>query len=115
MPDIGTAGFNMTNLWVSNNPSAANIQTVTDTLDAAETNGVYLRPRIHEFVRYQDWPARQNDLETFIDAVEEHNALFCYETEDEPENAQFPDKVLLTDLVGMKNWVALKDAYNRYV
>ncbi|MHC4799080.1 MAG: hypothetical protein ACYTF1_20800 [Planctomycetota bacterium] len=112
LPDLPTAGFNMMNLWVSSNPTAENLQKVIDTLDVAEANGVYLRPRIHEFIRYQDWPARQNNLETFIDAVEEHNALFCYETVDEPEIASM---ATLADCVGMKDWVALKDAYNRYV
>ncbi|MHC4443318.1 MAG: hypothetical protein ACYTA5_12030, partial [Planctomycetota bacterium] len=112
MPEMASAGFNMINLWVSSNPSPTNLQKVIDTLDAAEANGVYLRPRIHEFARYQDWPARRDNLEIFINAVEEHNALFCYETVDEPELACM---ATLADLLSMKNWVAQKDAYSRYV
>jgi hypothetical protein len=113
-PDMAAAGFNLTNLWVSSNPSSANLQKVIDTLNAAEANGVYLKIRIHEFVRYRDWPARRSDLETFINAVEEHNALFCYDSVDEPELGG-EGGVLLTDLVDMKNWVALKDSHNRRV
>jgi len=114
LPDMAAAGFNLTNLWVSSSPSSANLQKAIDTLNAAEANGVYLKIRIHEFVRYRDWPARRNDLETFINAVEEHNALFCYDSVDEAELGG-EGGVLLTDLVDMKNWVALKDAYNRRV
>jgi hypothetical protein len=42
MPDIGTANFNMTNLWVNSNPSVANIQTFIDAL-VAETNKLDVR------------------------------------------------------------------------
>ena|GEM_PF-3135115 len=114
MPSMANAGFNLCYLWASGEATASNIQDITETLDVAQTWGVYGNVRIHDFISHQDWgDSRKTKLETLINAIEEHDALFCYDTCDELEGGS--TNVLLQDAISMKDWVHLKDQYNRNV